>query len=153
MEAEWLLLFTPTVGEQPIREHESYRMFTTTWLPGRRNKFSQPYLIVIGCCLLVASGFGIWVLSTMNKSPSVISGSVHRANGHVVSGARVYFTSGPVALPDITILSDAQGKFALSVPVAGTYQIGCTADGFLPKNSTVDVKSGQNAQIEIILAN
>ena len=87
----------------------------------------------------------------MNKSPSVISGSVYSASRHAVSGARVYFTSGPVALPDITILSDAQGKFSLSVPVAGTYQIGCTADGFSPKTSKVEVKSGQSTQIEIIL--
>ncbi|WP_020604215.1 carboxypeptidase-like regulatory domain-containing protein [Spirosoma spitsbergense] len=87
----------------------------------------------------------------MNTNPGVIAGKVRTADGQPVAMARVYFTSGPVALPDITMLTDATGSFSLSAPVAGTYQIGCTADGFAPAMASVEVKNGQKAQVELVL--
>ena len=109
------------------------------------------FLVVTGVSLIVAFCIGLWVSLTMNTTPSVISGRVVTSAGKPVALARVYFTQGPVALPDITTLTDNQGKFALSAPVAGSYQIGCTADEFAPATTNVDVKQGQNSQIEIRL--
>lgn len=87
----------------------------------------------------------------MNTNPGVIVGKVRTADGRPVAMARIYFTSGPVALPDITMLTDATGHFSLSAPVAGAYQIGCTADGFAPATASIDVKQGQQVQIELVL--
>lgn len=87
----------------------------------------------------------------METKPSVITGKVRTADGQPVAMARLYWLSGPVALPDITMLTDATGNFSLSAPVAGTYQVGCIADGFAPVTATVDVKGGQKAQVELVL--
>lgn len=49
------------------------------------------------------------------------------------------------------MLTDSAGSFTLSAPVAGTYQIGCTADGFAPATVSVAVKQGQKATVELVL--
>lgn len=87
----------------------------------------------------------------MDTKPSVVAGRVSKTGGQPVAQARVYWMSGPVSLPDIVTLTDEAGKFSLSAPVGGTYQLGCTADGFAPATVTVAVKGGQNTQIEIVL--
>jgi hypothetical protein len=51
---------------------------------------------------------------------SLIFGTVRATAGQVITQASVYFVSGPVSLPDIATLTDGQGKFVLSAPVAGT---------------------------------
>jgi hypothetical protein len=68
-----------------------------------------------------------------------------------VAGARVHFAGGPVALPDVALLTDAGGTFTLSAPVPGTYQVGCAADGFAATTVTVNVAAGQPAKVEIRL--
>lgn len=85
----------------------------------------------------------------MTRNQSVIYGMVCDPKGQPVVEARVYFIDGPVPLPDIAVLTDSSGKFSLSAPAAGTYHIGCTADGFASTTVTVNVTSGQYAQVEI----
>lgn len=87
----------------------------------------------------------------MNTNPSVITGRVCTADKQPVAEARVYFVAGPVALPDITTLTNSAGKFSLSAPVDGTYQIGCTVDGFETATASVAITKGQNAHLEISL--
>jgi len=81
----------------------------------------------------------------------VISGVVRSADGDPVQHARVYFTGGPVALPDIAALTDAEGSFTLSAPDAGTYRIECVAEGFAPAEATLDVAPGQEGRVELRL--
>ena len=57
-----------------------------------------------------------------------VSGVVRDARGAPVALARVSFVSGPGALPDVAALTDGQGRFTLSAPRAGNYEIGCNAD-------------------------
>jgi hypothetical protein len=64
----------------------------------------------------------------MTRKPGIIHGVVRDSKGKPVSGARVYFISGPVALPDISALTDAAGKFTLSAPASGKYEVGCATD-------------------------
>jgi hypothetical protein len=56
-----------------------------------------------------------------------------------------------VALPDVALLTDSSGAFVLPAPVPGTYQLGCTADGFAAATVAVDVAAGQPAAIDIRL--
>jgi hypothetical protein len=79
----------------------------------------------------------------------VISGVVRSADGNPVEQARVYFASGPVALPDIAALTDAQGSFSLAAPAAGTYRLECVAEGFAPAEATVEVRPGQDSKVEL----
>src|SRR5438876_7744366 len=87
----------------------------------------------------------------MVEKQSVISGIVRDPNGRPVADARIYFIGGPVPLPDIAALTDAAGAFSLTAPTAGTYQIGCTAEGFAPAEITVAISRGRDVQVEIWL--
>lgn len=87
----------------------------------------------------------------MAKNQSIISGTVRDPEGQPAAEARVYFKDGPGPLPEVAALTDGGGQFSLSAPAAGTYQIGCMADGFLPATVTVKVTRGQDAQVEIKL--
>lgn len=87
----------------------------------------------------------------MAGKASVISGVVRDASGKPVADARVYFTEGPVPLPDIAALADSNGGFSLSVPAAGTYGIESAADGFAPESATVAVASGQDVRLDFQL--
>jgi Carboxypeptidase regulatory-like domain len=53
---------------------------------------------------------------------------VLNAHGQPVAGARVYIISAPGAVPDMALLSDAQGRFILPAPLAGRYEIGASSD-------------------------
>lgn len=86
----------------------------------------------------------------MADRPHVISGFVRDASGSPVSGARIFLASAPVATPDIAILSDRQGRFSITAPVQGVYQIQCAADGFAPANAAVKV-AGADVTAEIRL--
>ena len=87
----------------------------------------------------------------MAGQASLVSGVVRDPGGKPVSDARVYFTAGPVALPDIAALTDSNGAYSLSVPAAGTYSIECVADGFAPESATVAVASGQKVGHDFLM--
>jgi hypothetical protein len=78
----------------------------------------------------------------MSNNPPVISGVVVDAQGNPVAEASVYFVEGPVSLPDIAALTDSSGRFALSAPVSGTYQLQVASEGpagFVKEATTVEV--------------
>jgi len=90
----------------------------------------------------------------MSVNPHVIAGVVVDARSNPVEGARVYFMEGPVPFPDIAALTDSSGRFALSAPVSGTYQLGVASEGsagFVQEQSTVKVGEGQDPDLEIRL--
>ena len=87
----------------------------------------------------------------MVRIPSVISGIVRDPLGSPVAQARVYFTDGPVPLPDIAALTDSDGAFSLSAPSVGTYTIECVAEGFTSTAVTVTLAGSQKIQTEIRL--
>ena len=82
---------------------------------------------------------------------AVISGVVRDAHGNPIAQARVYFTNGPVPLPDIAALTNKDGAFSLTAPAAGSYTIACAAEGFAPTAVTVAVTDGQETHLEIQL--
>lgn len=87
----------------------------------------------------------------MAQKPGLISGVVYDAQERPVAQARVYFTSGPVALPEIAMLTGDDGAFTLSAPVPGTYQIECATDNSAPVRITVAVSSGKNSRVKVKL--
>lgn len=56
------------------------------------------------------------------------SGLVLDQHGRPVSDARIMLEAGPVALPDVAMLCDELGHFALELPVAGRYTIQVLSD-------------------------
>lgn len=83
--------------------------------------------------------------------PSVISGVVRGPDGRPIANARVYFTSGPVPLPEIAAITDAKGEFSLTAPAPGDYVIEGTADEFKPRSSKVKVKGSAPVRLELPL--
>lgn len=64
----------------------------------------------------------------MTASKRLIQGRVSDAAGRPVAEARISIVESPVAMPDMALLTDAAGRFALGAPVAGRYVIGIDAD-------------------------
>ena len=91
------------------------------------------------------------VAPRMAKKISVISGIVRTAGGQPVAGARVFFVSSPVPVPDVALLTNRDGRFSLTAPAPGMYRIGCSSDRFGASSITVDVPNGQNVEVEIRL--
>jgi hypothetical protein len=83
--------------------------------------------------------------------PSVISGVVRGPDGRPIANARVYFTSGPVPLPEIAAITDASGEFSLTAPVPGDYVIEGAADEFQSQSSKVKVKGSAPVRLELPL--
>jgi hypothetical protein len=103
---------------------------------------------------LVSSVLKLTEAAKMSVNPAVIAGVVVDAEGNPVEEARVYFVEGPVPLPDIAALTDSSGRFALSAPVSGTYQLGVAAEvpaGFVQKTTRVDVGEEQSIDLEVRL--
>ena len=83
--------------------------------------------------------------------PGLISGTVVGHTGRPVAGARVYFVGGPGSFPDVAALTGDDGRFALSAPAAGTYEVQVQADGFLQQTKQVPLDAGEKQTIRIEL--
>lgn len=57
-----------------------------------------------------------------------VVGTVLDSAGHPAGGATVMWVQGPVALPDVALLTQADGSFVMSAPVAGRYTLVCRRD-------------------------
>jgi hypothetical protein len=80
---------------------------------------------------------------------SVISGKVLGRNGKPKRNARVYFTSGPVSLPEIAAVTDEGGNFSLTAPAPGEYVIESAADDAGTQSAKVTVEADQPASIKL----
>jgi hypothetical protein len=87
----------------------------------------------------------------MAQSPSVISGVVRGPDGKPAANARVYFTAGPVALPEIAALTDSSGAFSLTAPAPGEYVVEAAADELGTRSAKVKVKGGEPVRIDLQL--
>jgi hypothetical protein len=85
----------------------------------------------------------------MARGSAIISGTVSDAAGNPIAGARVLLVGGPVALPDIAALTNEEGEFMISVPVAGAYRIQCVADEYRPAEVDAVVEAGTNPKLDI----
>ena len=81
----------------------------------------------------------------------VVSGVVLGPDGEPVPLARVFVARGPVPVPDIAALTDVEGRFAMSLPAAGTYEVACAAEGYAPSSTTVEVAGEREVQLELRL--
>lgn len=81
----------------------------------------------------------------------VLAGVVRGPAGEPVPLARVYVAGGPVPVPDIAALTDAEGRFAMSLPAPGTYEVACAAEGYAPSSATVEVAGERELQLELRL--
>jgi hypothetical protein len=78
---------------------------------------------------------------------SVIRGTVRDSEGAPIVGARVFYKEAPIAVPDVAILTDERGRFAMGAPAEGEYELRCVADGFAP--AVVATSVGQPSDVEV----
>lgn len=74
----------------------------------------------------------------------VIRGIV-RSAGAPVPFARVMVEMGPGPMPDIAILSGADGRFAVDTPFRGPYALMISADEYRPAHLTADVSNPEDS--------
>ena len=82
---------------------------------------------------------------------SVISGVVRGPDGKPIPNARVYFTSGPVPLPEIAAMTDKSGEFSLTAPAPGEYVIEAVTDKFGAQSSKAKVKGSKPVHLTLSL--
>ena len=90
-------------------------------------------------------------VARMERRAGMISGRVTGPVGEPVGGARVYVADAPAPMPDVAILTDAGGGFALDAPAPGRYRIACAAEHYRPASESVDVPAGGGAVMQIRL--
>lgn len=66
--------------------------------------------------------------------------------------ARVSFIAGPVPLPDIAALTDIDGTFSLSAPVAGEYDIEVDMEQFVRKRLKITIALNEDKHVVINLS-
>ncbi len=77
-----------------------------------------------------------------------VAGTVLDGAGRPVGGATVMWASGPVPLPEVALLTPADGRFVLSAPVPGRYTLSCRSG--TGGHATQDVVVGpQGAQVTL----
>lgn len=79
-----------------------------------------------------------------------IRGTVVDADHDPVGWATVWFASGDHPTPDIAAVTDDEGRFILTAPAPGRYQIGCRAEGRDVVETAVDVTGG-DVEITVVL--
>lgn len=81
--------------------------------------------------------------------PGLIAGVVRDEAGAPVEAARVYFTDAPAPTPDVAALTGRDGSFSLAAPVAGTYTLECSAEGFATARTTAASRDGTGVQLTL----
>lgn len=64
----------------------------------------------------------------MAGSARIVAGTVLDAAGKPVAQARVYISSAPGPIPDIAAMTDSAGRFKLSAPQPGAYEISARSE-------------------------
>ncbi len=87
----------------------------------------------------------------MASPHSIITGKVLDSKRNAISGARVFFSAGPGALPDIAALTNQEGEFSLPAPIPGTYTIEFAADGFRETRDTLTIPGDSTSGLAVEL--
>jgi len=80
------------------------------------------------------------------KNRTRITGRITDANGKPLQGARITIPKSSARIPEIAYLSDADGKYSISVP-PGEYTLAAFADGYAPIEKQVNTRA--EAEIEL----
>ena len=87
----------------------------------------------------------------MPTKPIVVAGVVRGPDGQQLPLARVFIARSPVPVPDVAALTDAEGRFTLSLPATGSYEVACVAEGYAPSSAIVEVADEQELRLELRL--
>jgi hypothetical protein len=82
---------------------------------------------------------------------STVSGVVTDDAGRPLADVAVAFTRAPVPVPDIAVLTGADGRFVLAAPAPGAYTVAVNAPGHAGRTADLRVDPGgaQEVHVEI----
>jgi protocatechuate 3,4-dioxygenase beta subunit len=86
----------------------------------------------------------------VSHTAPTLSGTVLDAAGKPVARARVYLVRAPGAVPDVAMLTGADGCFALAAARPGAYEVACSTDALGSASASVEVDAG-GASVELRL--
>jgi hypothetical protein len=86
----------------------------------------------------------------VSSTAPTLSGTVLDAAGKPVAQARVYLVKAPGAVPDVAMLTGADGRFALGAVRPGGYEVACSTDALGSASASVEVGAGA-ASVELRL--
>jgi carboxypeptidase family protein len=84
------------------------------------------------------------------SSPRPVIIGVVRSGGGPVPLARVFLESAPGPIPDVALLTDAEGRFTIGTVGPGSYRLTVHSDDHHPATVTVEIGT-QDATVEILL--
>lgn len=88
----------------------------------------------------------------LTSTMTLISGQVLDPHGQPAADASVYFISTPVAMPDIALLADDQGRFTLAAPAPGRYVLGVRSETWGAAQKGFEVTGEETLTIEVRIA-
>lgn len=83
----------------------------------------------------------------------IVSGRVVDREGRPVAGARVFFSRGPAAFPDVALMTGEDGAYTMAAPSAGEYEITTISDEHGSAKATVNVTSDGVRDMELRVGN
>ena len=75
----------------------------------------------------------------MTGTVPTLSGTVLDAAGKPVAQARVYLVKAPGAVPDVAMLTGADGRFTLGAARPGSYEVACSTDVLGSASTRVEI--------------
>ena len=75
----------------------------------------------------------------MTNQRAVVSGKVLDAQDQPVSGARVFVLKAPGPVPDVALLTGDDGRFTLSLPGPGRYELAGYSDALGTTSAVFEV--------------
>jgi outer membrane receptor protein involved in Fe transport len=97
--------------------------------------------------ILTACLCGVLSVAAFGQSRAALSGRVSDASGAARGGARVKITR--LGGGETTVVTDANGEFAIADPAPGLYVITVESDGFAPTTQTVAVDGAQSVAVTL----
>ena len=86
----------------------------------------------------------------MTGTVPTLSGTVLDAAGKPVAQARVYLVKAPGAVPDVAMLTGADGHFTLGAARPGSYEVACSTDTLGSASARLEVGAA-GARVELRL--
>lgn len=79
---------------------------------------------------------------------TIIHGQVFDPHGRPESEATIFIVYAPVSMPDIALLTDADGRFILSAPVPGHYILGFHSESWGATQKSIEISGEDELVIE-----
>jgi hypothetical protein len=83
------------------------------------------------------------------RAVRTVSGVVVDDVGRPLAEAAVAFADSPVPVPDVAVLTGADGRFVLAAPGPGAYTVAVNAPGYPAATADLRVEPGEGTDVQV----